>query len=69
MHKRDCEPQQPMNLRPLDINYVVDPDAVAEAIISRVNRMADEHARHRRSLIRSVEVFVPGDYDGPALPV
>lgn len=69
MKKRDCDQQRPMNLRPLDINYVVDSEAVAEAIIRRVNKMADEHARHRRSLIRSVEVFVPGDYDGPALPV
>jgi hypothetical protein len=51
------------------INYVVDPEAVAEAIISRVSALADERVQHRRSLITSVEVLVPGDYDGPALPV
>jgi hypothetical protein len=51
------------------INYVVDPEAVAEAILNRVIKLADERVQHRRSLISSVEVLVPGDYNGPALPV
>lgn len=51
------------------INYVVDPEAVAEAIISRVSSLADERVQHRRALISSVEVLVPGDYNGPVLPV
>lgn len=51
------------------INYVVDTEAVAEAIVNRVMELADERVQHRRSLIASVEVLVPGDYNGPALPV
>ncbi|MGH2905739.1 MAG: hypothetical protein ACRDKI_03100 [Solirubrobacterales bacterium] len=56
-----------MNPRQIDINYVVDPEAVAEALIRRVNALADERAKARRALIRSVEVLVPGDSDGPAI--
>lgn len=58
-----------MNAQSTKVNYVVDPEAVAEAIIRRVAQMADERVMHRRSLICSVEVLVPRDYDGPALPV
>lgn len=58
-----------MNAQSKKVNYVVDPEAVAEAIIRRVAQMADERVMHRRSLICSVEVLVPRDYDGPALPV
>lgn len=58
-----------MTAQPPKINYVVDPEAVADAIIRRINKLADERARHRRSLMASVEVLVPGDYNGPALQV
>lgn len=68
MENRDPDPEA-MTTPPKKINYVVDPEAVAEAIIQRVGQMADERVMHRRSLICSVEVLVPGDYDGPALPV
>lgn len=37
-------------------NYVIEPRRVADALVSRVSRMADERARLRRSLISSVEV-------------
>ncbi|MBI5310008.1 MAG: hypothetical protein HZB14_03095 [Actinobacteria bacterium] len=68
MQNRDFE-LEAMTAQPKKINYVVDPEAVAEAIIRRVAQMADERVMHRRSLICSVEVLVPRDYDGPALPV
>ena len=68
MENRDFEIET-MTAPNTNINYVVDPEAVAEAIINRVAQMADERVMHRRSLICSVEVLVPRDYDGPALPV
>lgn len=37
-------------------NYVIDAPRIADAFLARVNRMADERARLRRSLISSVEV-------------
>ncbi len=37
-------------------NYVIDAPRIADAFLSRLNRMADERARLRRSLISSVEV-------------
>lgn len=41
--------------------YVVDPLRVAEALLARIEAMADERARFRRSLIHSVEVIeAPG---------
>jgi hypothetical protein len=64
-------PHDPNGMTPRDpqINYVVDPEAVAEAIVNRVIEFAGERVQHRRSLIDSVEVLVPGDYNGPTLPV
>lgn len=58
-----------MKIRPSETNYEIDPDAVAEALISRVNQLADERAQYRRALIRSVEMLVTGDVDGPAVAV
>jgi hypothetical protein len=37
--------------------YVVDPKRVAEALLARIDKMADERARFRRSLIYSVEMI------------
>lgn len=68
MEKRNSDSPAVMARIP-KINYVVDPEAVAEAIIRRVTELADERVQHRRSLIASVEVLVPRDYDGPALQV
>lgn len=56
-----------MNPRHFDTDYVVDADAVAEALIRRVNSLADERAKARRALIRSIEVLIAGDGDGPAV--
>jgi hypothetical protein len=56
-----------MNPRRFDINYEVDAHAVAEALIRRVNALANERAQARRALIRSVEVLVPSDCDGPSI--
>lgn len=50
-----------------DINYEVDAAVVAEAIIHRVNQLADERANYRRALIRSVEMLVSGDVDETAV--
>ena len=55
-----------MNARHFD-NYEVDPHAVAEALIRRVNSLADERAKARTAMIRSVEVLVPSDFDDPAV--
>jgi hypothetical protein len=44
--------------------YVVDPDRVAEALLARIDRMADERAKMRRSLIYSVEMIETPDVDG-----
>ena len=55
-----------MNARHFD-NYEVDPHAVAEALIRRVNSLADERAKARNAMIRSVEVLVPSDLDDPAV--
>ena len=66
MHDNQGDPVD-MNPRRIDINYVVDPEAVAEAIIRRVNAIADERANARRALIHSVEMLVPGELDGPAI--
>jgi hypothetical protein len=52
-----------MNAKRYDMSYEVDPHAVAEALIRRVNALADERAQARRALIRSVEVLVPSDLD------
>lgn len=43
--------------------YVIDPDRVAEALLARIDKMADERARFRRSLIYSVEVIEAPELD------
>ena len=43
--------------------YVVHPDRVAEALLARIDEMADERARFRRSLIYSVEMIEAPDFD------
>jgi hypothetical protein len=45
-------------------DYVVDPDRVAEALLARIEKLADERARFRRSLIYSVEMIEAPDGDG-----
>lgn len=44
-------------------NYEVDPQRVAEALLAKIDAMADERARFRRSLIYSVEMIETPDYD------
>lgn len=56
-----------MNARHFDMNYKVDAQAVAEALIRRVNSLADERAQARSAMIRSVEVLVPSDLDDPPI--
>jgi hypothetical protein len=59
-----------MPTSPFDANdYVVYPDRTAEALLARVNQLADEHARFRRSLITSVEMIEPPDFGPDAAPV
>ncbi|MFY9264788.1 MAG: hypothetical protein WAO61_05115 [Solirubrobacterales bacterium] len=53
----------------LNINYEVDSEAVAEAIIRRVNHLAEERAKYRRALMRSVEMVVSGDNDRSSVSV
>lgn len=47
-------------------DYTVDPLLVADALIKRLDRLADERAEYRRALIQSVEVIKPGDFDDAA---
>lgn len=47
-------------------NYECDSLAVAEALIRRIDAMADERARFRRSLMYSVEVIETPDFDPAA---
>ena len=47
-------------------DYTVDPLLVADALIKRLDRLADERAEYRRALIHSVEVIKPGDFDDAA---
>jgi hypothetical protein len=44
-------------------DYVIDPERVAEALLSRIEAMADERARFRRALICSVEMIEAPDFD------
>ena len=44
-------------------NYEVDPDRVAEALLAKIDAMADERARFRRSLIYSVEMIEAPNFD------
>lgn len=44
-------------------NYEVDPERVAEALLAKIDAMADERARFRRSLIYSVEMIEAPDFD------
>lgn len=50
-----------------DLNYIVDPDAVADALLHRIDQLAEERARYRRALISSAEMVMPADLDGPAI--
>lgn len=47
-------------------DYNVDPLLVADALLRRLDRLADERDEYRRALIRSVEVIEPGDFDDAA---
>jgi hypothetical protein len=44
-------------------DYVVDSDLVAEALLAKIEELADERARYRRSLIYSVEMIEAPDVD------
>lgn len=44
-------------------NYEIDPDRVAQALLAKIDAMADERARFRRSLIYSVEMIEAPDLD------
>lgn len=44
-------------------NYEVDPERVAEALLAKIDAMADERARFRRSLIYSVEMIEAPESD------
>lgn len=50
-------------------SYTVDPVAVAEALIDRVNVLANERARFRRSLMYSVEMIEAPGFDVTAARV
>ncbi|MGH2960075.1 MAG: hypothetical protein ACRDKE_10755 [Solirubrobacterales bacterium] len=59
-----------MPLTPIDLDaYVVNPDRVAEALLEKIDAMADERARFRRSLIYSVEMIEAPDFDPGAADV
>lgn len=45
-------------------DYNVDPRLVADAMVSRMSRLAEERERHVSALIESVEVLVAPDFDG-----
>jgi hypothetical protein len=58
----------PTRLRPVDANYKVEPELVAEALLRRIDQLAEDRAQYRRALIHSVEVIeAPGDSDAPTL--
>lgn len=44
-------------------NYEVEPERVAEALLVKIDAMADERARFRRSLIYAVEMIETPDLD------
>ncbi|MGK2879081.1 MAG: hypothetical protein ACSLFF_11000 [Solirubrobacterales bacterium] len=46
--------------------YVVDAPRVAEALLVRINKLADERARFRRALIYSVEMIETPEFDARA---
>lgn len=58
MHKSPCDDPDTFAE-----NYEVDPDRVAEALLAKIDAMADERSRFRRSLIYSVEMIEAPDLD------
>lgn len=59
-----------MPLIPNDLDaYVVNADRVAEALLAKIDEMADERARSRRSLIHSVEMIETPDFDAVSISV
>jgi hypothetical protein len=55
---------------PIDVDsYEVQPEKVAEALLARIDEMADERARFRRSLIYSVEMIEAPDLDTGSVEV
>jgi hypothetical protein len=59
-----------MPLTPNDLDaYVVNAHRVAEALLAKIDEMADERARFRRSLIYSVEMIETPDFDAGSLSV
>lgn len=59
-----------MPLTPNDVDaYVVNAHRVAEALLAKIDEMADERARFRRSLIYSVEMIETPDFDPGSISV
>ncbi len=59
-----------MPLTPEDVDaYVVNEQRVAEALLAKIDKLADERARFRRSLIYSVEMIETPDIDAGSLGV
>ncbi|MBI2691595.1 MAG: hypothetical protein HYX29_06610 [Solirubrobacterales bacterium] len=59
-----------MPLTPEDVDaYVVNEQRVAEALLAKIDKLADERARFRRSLIYSVEMIETPDFDAGSLGV
>lgn len=50
-------------------NYECDAMAVAEALLNRIDAMADARAKFRRSLMYSVEVIEAPDFDAASVAV
>jgi hypothetical protein len=48
-------------------NYRVDEMRVAEAFLARIEKLADERAQLRRSLMYSVEMVEAGDFNSAAV--
>ncbi len=75
MHENS--PNRPFN-QPIGtafgIDYAIDPSLVADSLIARLERMADERAEYRRALIHAVEtipseVFESADDDDASVAV
>lgn len=63
MTKTRSDATQPAPKSRFEDEYVVDPVSVAEALLKRIDAMADERARFRRSLIYSVEMIEAPDFE------
>lgn len=54
---------KPSRLRPVEASYEVNPTLVAEAMLRRIDQLAEQRAEYRRALIHSVEVVESPDAD------